>query len=165
MIFWQKSIKTTVLELSSYHCCIRLVVCVTRALPNSSFTAETVLRRGWMKGSPCWSSKKFSFTDEGYESYEHCPKSFTLVDRTVESKSTSQHVVQGCTENTTPKPTGRFFLVSKAVVSLTSVFRYYVNRDTLFCYHRASEVFLQRLMALYVASHYKVKLVLLLSKF
>ncbi|XP_069017995.1 RNA cytidine acetyltransferase [Embiotoca jacksoni] len=32
---------------------------------------------------------------------------------------------------------------------------YYVNRDTLFCYHRASEAFLQRLMALYVASHYK----------
>nr|XP_034972452.1 RNA cytidine acetyltransferase [Zootoca vivipara] len=32
---------------------------------------------------------------------------------------------------------------------------YYVNRDTLFCYHRASETFLQRLMALYVASHYK----------
>lgn len=33
---------------------------------------------------------------------------------------------------------------------------YYVNRDTLFCYHRASEEFLQRLVALYVASHYKV---------
>uniref|UniRef100_A0A8C6DWW5 RNA cytidine acetyltransferase n=1 Tax=Moschus moschiferus TaxID=68415 RepID=A0A8C6DWW5_MOSMO len=32
---------------------------------------------------------------------------------------------------------------------------YCVNRDTLFCYHKASEVFLQRLMALYVASHYK----------
>uniref|UniRef100_A0A8C2D4V9 RNA cytidine acetyltransferase n=1 Tax=Cyprinus carpio TaxID=7962 RepID=A0A8C2D4V9_CYPCA len=32
---------------------------------------------------------------------------------------------------------------------------YYVNRDTLFCYHKASEAFLQRLMALYVASHYK----------
>ncbi|KAJ6667103.1 hypothetical protein lerEdw1_017081 [Lerista edwardsae] len=32
---------------------------------------------------------------------------------------------------------------------------YYVNRDTLFCYHRASEAFLQKLMALYVASHYK----------
>ncbi|KAF8340689.1 GNAT acetyltransferase 2-domain-containing protein [Cantharellus anzutake] len=32
---------------------------------------------------------------------------------------------------------------------------YYVNRDTLFSYHPASEVFLQRLMALYVASHYK----------
>ncbi|KAM9302263.1 RNA cytidine acetyltransferase [Gastrophryne carolinensis] len=32
---------------------------------------------------------------------------------------------------------------------------YYVNRDTLFCYSKASESFLQRLMALYVASHYK----------
>jgi len=32
---------------------------------------------------------------------------------------------------------------------------YYVNRDTLFSYHPASEVFLQRMMALYVASHYK----------
>eukprot|EP00899_Mesostigma_viride_P009960 jgi/Mesvir1/18966/Mv18933-RA.1 len=32
---------------------------------------------------------------------------------------------------------------------------YYVNRDTLFSYHKASEVFLQRMMALYVASHYK----------
>ena len=33
---------------------------------------------------------------------------------------------------------------------------YYVNRDTLFSYHKASETFLQRLMALYVSSHYKV---------
>ncbi|XP_077974705.1 RNA cytidine acetyltransferase-like [Styela clava] len=32
---------------------------------------------------------------------------------------------------------------------------YYVNRDTLFCYHKASEAFLQKLMSLYVASHYK----------
>ncbi|KAL3267287.1 hypothetical protein HHI36_011418 [Cryptolaemus montrouzieri] len=32
---------------------------------------------------------------------------------------------------------------------------YYINRDTLFCYHKASEDFLQRLVALYVASHYK----------
>eukprot|EP00124_Ichthyophonus_hoferi_P000690 Ihof_evm19s27 gene=Ihof_evmTU19s27 len=32
---------------------------------------------------------------------------------------------------------------------------YYVNRDTLFSFHRASELFLQRLMALYVSSHYK----------
>ncbi|KAJ7222857.1 DUF699-domain-containing protein [Mycena haematopus] len=32
---------------------------------------------------------------------------------------------------------------------------FYVNRDTLFSYHSASEVFLQRMMALYVASHYK----------
>lgn len=32
---------------------------------------------------------------------------------------------------------------------------YYINRDTLFCYHKASEGFLQRLVALYVSSHYK----------
>ncbi|KAG7091927.1 hypothetical protein E1B28_008319 [Marasmius oreades] len=32
---------------------------------------------------------------------------------------------------------------------------YRVNRDTLFSFHPASEVFLQRMMALYVASHYK----------
>eukprot|EP01117_Protostelium_nocturnum_P018847 TRINITY_DN7970_c0_g1_i2.p1 TRINITY_DN7970_c0_g1~~TRINITY_DN7970_c0_g1_i2.p1 ORF type:complete len:639 (-),score=257.02 TRINITY_DN7970_c0_g1_i2:1066-2742(-) len=32
---------------------------------------------------------------------------------------------------------------------------YYVNRDTLFSYHRTSESFLQRLVALFVASHYK----------
>ncbi len=32
---------------------------------------------------------------------------------------------------------------------------YYVNRDTLFSYHRASEAFLQRLMSLFIASHYK----------
>ncbi|KAK9239951.1 GNAT acetyltransferase 2-domain-containing protein [Lipomyces kononenkoae] len=32
---------------------------------------------------------------------------------------------------------------------------YFVNRDTLFSYHPVSEVFLHRMMALYVASHYK----------
>ncbi|KAJ2995414.1 N-acetyltransferase 10 [Globomyces sp. JEL0801] len=32
---------------------------------------------------------------------------------------------------------------------------YYVTRDTLFSYHPVSEAFLQRMMALYVASHYK----------
>ncbi|KAI9292207.1 DUF699-domain-containing protein [Neoconidiobolus thromboides FSU 785] len=32
---------------------------------------------------------------------------------------------------------------------------YYVNRDTLFSYHSISETFLQRMMSLYVASHYK----------
>lgn len=32
---------------------------------------------------------------------------------------------------------------------------YCVNRDTLFSYNKVSEIFLQRLMALYVASHYK----------
>lgn len=32
---------------------------------------------------------------------------------------------------------------------------YYINRDTLFSYHKSSESFLQKVMALYVASHYK----------
>jgi N-acetyltransferase 10 len=32
---------------------------------------------------------------------------------------------------------------------------FYVSRDTLFSYHPASEAFLQRMMALHVASHYK----------
>ena len=32
---------------------------------------------------------------------------------------------------------------------------YYINRDTLFSYHKASEAFLQRIMSLFVASHYK----------
>lgn len=32
---------------------------------------------------------------------------------------------------------------------------YYVNRDTLFSFHKVSEMFLQRLMSLYVSSHYK----------
>ena len=32
---------------------------------------------------------------------------------------------------------------------------FYVNRDTLFSYHKVSEMFLQRLMSLYVSSHYK----------
>ncbi|KAK3103722.1 hypothetical protein FSP39_021375 [Pinctada imbricata] len=32
---------------------------------------------------------------------------------------------------------------------------YYVNRDTLFSYHKASEAFLHSIMALYVSSHYK----------
>ncbi|ODV59343.1 ribosome biosynthesis protein KRE33 [Ascoidea rubescens DSM 1968] len=32
---------------------------------------------------------------------------------------------------------------------------YYINRDTLFSYHPVSEAFLQKMMGLYVASHYK----------
>ncbi|KAK9836541.1 hypothetical protein WJX74_002758 [Apatococcus lobatus] len=32
---------------------------------------------------------------------------------------------------------------------------YYIERDTLFSYHKGSEAFLQRMMALYVASHYR----------
>lgn len=33
---------------------------------------------------------------------------------------------------------------------------FYVNRDSLFSFHKLSEAFLQRVMSLYVASHYKV---------
>ncbi|KAH9811764.1 GNAT acetyltransferase 2-domain-containing protein [Melampsora americana] len=50
--------------------------------------------------------------------------------------STSSKTLQGC-----PHP-------SKCEL-------YYVNRDTLFSYHPASEAFLRRMMSLYVASHYK----------
>uniref|UniRef100_A0A2A4JQT3 RNA cytidine acetyltransferase n=1 Tax=Heliothis virescens TaxID=7102 RepID=A0A2A4JQT3_HELVI len=32
---------------------------------------------------------------------------------------------------------------------------YRVNRDALFCYHKAAEAFLHRMVAIYVASHYK----------
>jgi N-acetyltransferase 10 len=32
---------------------------------------------------------------------------------------------------------------------------YYINRDTLFSYHKGSEKFLHKLMSLFVASHYK----------
>lgn len=32
---------------------------------------------------------------------------------------------------------------------------YYVERDTLFSFHKSSEAFLQKMMALYVSSHYK----------
>lgn len=33
---------------------------------------------------------------------------------------------------------------------------YYVNRDTLFSFHATTEKFLQRMMSIYVAAHYKV---------
>ncbi len=32
---------------------------------------------------------------------------------------------------------------------------YFVNRDTLFSYHSSSETFLNKLMSIFVASHYK----------
>lgn len=32
---------------------------------------------------------------------------------------------------------------------------YYINRDALFSYHKAAEEFLQRLVSIYVSSHYK----------
>lgn len=35
---------------------------------------------------------------------------------------------------------------------------YRVNRDALFCYHKAAEAFLHRLVSIYVASHYKVRM-------
>lgn len=50
--------------------------------------------------------------------------------------------------NHTPKIQGRLPHPSECNL-------YYVNRDTLFSYHKASELVLQRMMALYVASHYK----------
>lgn len=53
----------------------------------------------------------------------------------------------------------------QSVSCLNKYQSYYVNRDTLFCYHKASEAFLQRLMSLYVASHYKVIYYLMLTIF
>ena len=32
---------------------------------------------------------------------------------------------------------------------------FYVNRDTLFSYHKASEAFLKKIMSIFVSSHYK----------
>jgi N-acetyltransferase 10 len=32
---------------------------------------------------------------------------------------------------------------------------YYVNRDTLFSYHKASESFLSKVMSIFVSAHYK----------
>lgn len=61
--------------------------------------------------------------------------SLLCLDATIPSKSTVASV-QGC-----PHP--------------SACELYYVSRDTLFSYHPASEMFLQRMMALYVASHYK----------
>uniref|UniRef100_A0A7R9TSQ7 RNA cytidine acetyltransferase n=2 Tax=Prasinoderma coloniale TaxID=156133 RepID=A0A7R9TSQ7_9VIRI len=45
--------------------------------------------------------------------------------------------------------------ITRALPSPDRCELYYVNRDTLFSYHAASEVFLQRMIALYVSSHYK----------
>ena len=40
---------------------------------------------------------------------------------------------------------------------------YYINRDTLFCYHKASELFLQKLFSLFTSSHYKVQFLVFFS--
>lgn len=45
--------------------------------------------------------------------------------------------------------------VSKGMPHPSECQLFYVNRDTLFSYHPVSETFLQKMMALYVASHYK----------
>ncbi|XP_067937796.1 RNA cytidine acetyltransferase-like [Watersipora subatra] len=45
--------------------------------------------------------------------------------------------------------------ISSGCPSPDSCELYYVNRDTLFSFHKASEEFLQRIMSLYVSSHYK----------
>ena len=56
----------------------------------------------------------------------------------------------------TPSPgTSSYFIKGAGCPVPDACELYYVNRDTLFSYHKVSEVFLQRLMSLYVASHYK----------
>jgi tRNA(Met) C34 N-acetyltransferase TmcA len=37
---------------------------------------------------------------------------------------------------------------------------YHVDRDALFSYNKLSELFLQRLVAIYVSSHYKVRTII-----
>lgn len=54
-----------------------------------------------------------------------------------------------CLDATTPAPL-RNALPHSSMTQL-----YYVNRDTLFSYHGASEIFLKKLVALFVSSHYK----------
>lgn len=46
-------------------------------------------------------------------------------------------------------------LASKGMPHPSECNLFYVNRDTLFSFHPVSEAFLQKMMALYVASHYK----------
>jgi len=46
--------------------------------------------------------------------------------------------------------------VSKDPVAPSECELVYVNRDTLFSYNPATELFLKRLVSIYVASHYKV---------
>ncbi|THV00462.1 DUF699-domain-containing protein [Dendrothele bispora CBS 962.96] len=57
-----------------------------------------------------------------------------------------------CLDATLPSTSTRFS-IGTPHPSLCTL--YHVNRDTLFSYHPASEAFLQRMMALYVSSHYK----------
>ena len=52
-------------------------------------------------------------------------------------------------------PQFRSVLIHNMFPYVMYFYRYYVNRDTLFSHHKASEAFLHHLMALYVSSHYK----------
>lgn len=54
-----------------------------------------------------------------------------------------------------------YYFLCFVVLSLISNNLFY--RDTLFCYHKASEEFLHRIVSLYVASHYKVSGYLILD--
>jgi len=51
--------------------------------------------------------------------------------------------------------TGQNHRISYGTPALDACQLYYVNRDTLFSYNKVSEAFLQRMMSLYVSSHYK----------
>ncbi|ODQ51068.1 DUF699-domain-containing protein [Saitoella complicata NRRL Y-17804] len=58
-----------------------------------------------------------------------------------------------CLDATSAAPSSRYAVQGCPHPSTCQL--YYVNRDTLFSYHPVSEAFLQKMMALYVASHYK----------
>ncbi|KAJ3238254.1 N-acetyltransferase 10 [Chytriomyces hyalinus] len=59
-----------------------------------------------------------------------------------------------CLDACTPSPTASM-LSTRGCPHPSQCELFYVNRDTLFSYHKVSEAFLQRMMSLYVASHYK----------
>jgi len=46
-------------------------------------------------------------------------------------------------------------LLNEGYPKLEDLELYYVNRDTLFSFHKGSEIFLKKLMSLFVSSHYK----------
>uniref|UniRef100_A0A673HQD7 RNA cytidine acetyltransferase n=1 Tax=Sinocyclocheilus rhinocerous TaxID=307959 RepID=A0A673HQD7_9TELE len=86
--------------------------------------------------------------------------SLKLIQQLRQQSADSQLNLSAENRNTSTARLARFRNMKKEelffrTISLIPYSSYYVNRDTLFCYHKASEAFLQRLMALYVASHYK----------
>ena len=66
-------------------------------------------------------------------------------------------VTKKCHDSNAPKIYVIFlyFCSSSGTPSTEDCNLYYINRDTLFCHHSGSEAILQRIMALFVASHYK----------